>query len=393
MKKSAALLLAVVVAVISSTITYFLVIYHFNTPPSDDELAISEFSNLEQIIEENYLGDYHMKDLQYAGLKAMVAALDDPYSVYYTPEEFQSFNQEAAGEYYGIGIVIGIDEVTGLAEIQYLFNGSPAEEAGIKAGDLIANINGQDVSNMTLQEIGLLCEGEEGTAISIGVKRGDDVLAFDLVRRAITMDMLTYRMMDNEIGYMRIVQFGGNCEELFDEAMDFFEQNGTKGIAIDLRNNPGGYLNTVVNVLDTLLPEGTIVYTEDKNGNRETSVSDAACISIPLTLIVNENTASAAEIFAGAVQDYDYGTIVGTTTYGKGVVQMVIPIKSTGGGVKITVSQYFTPSGRSINGNGITPDEYVELQQGFIDNPDHYSFEEDAQVNKAIEALEAEIGK
>ncbi|MGI5850115.1 MAG: S41 family peptidase [Christensenellales bacterium] len=393
MKKSSAVMLAIFVGIISSVITFVFasILFHIGAEGSEGRLPLSEFSNVEHIIEDYYLRDYDMEDLQYAGLKAMIAALDDPYSVYYTPEEYETFNQEASGEYYGIGIVISVDDSTGLAVVEYFFEGSSAEEAGIMAGDLIISIDGQDVKKRTLQEIGVLCIGEEGTPIKISVKRGDEVLEFDMVRRAVSMDMLGYMMLDDGIGYMRIAQFGGNCKELFVKGMDYFEQNSAKGIVIDLRDNPGGYLRTVVDVLDKLLPKGTIVYTEDKHGNRETAYSDADCINIPLTLIVNKNTASAAEIFAGAIQDYNYGPVVGTKTYGKGVVQVVIPIPSTGGGVKITTSQYFTPNGRSIEGNGIYPDHYVELQQDFIDNPGHYSFEEDAQVQKAIEVLKESI--
>ena len=393
MKKSRAILLAILVGIVASTATLIITvnIFYATLEGDDDSLSLSEFSTVEEIIEEYYLRDYDMEEIQYAGLKAMVSALDDPYSVYYTPEEYTAFNQDASGEYYGIGMVIGTDEVTGLAVVDYFFSESPAEEAGIEEGDLIISVDGVDVTDKTLQEISVLCIGEEGTEITLGIKRDDDVLEFTMVRRAVTIDMLSYEMLDDQIGYMRISQFGGNCEELFVDAIAFFEQNGAEGIIIDLRDNPGGYMDTVVTVLDVLLPEGTLVYTEDKYGEGDTYTSDAACVDMAVTLIVNKNTASAAEIFAGAVQDYDYGAVVGTTTYGKGVVQRIIPIKSTGGALKITVSEYFTPNGRSIDGNGVYPDYYVELQQEFIDDPDSYTFEEDAQVLEAIEVLEQSI--
>ncbi|MDD5016780.1 MAG: S41 family peptidase [Eubacteriales bacterium] len=393
MKRSLAVLLAVIVGIAASLTTFVVTSYAFSASlkGSDDSLSLAEFMTVEKIIEENYLRDYDTEEIQYAGLKAMVAALDDPYSVYYTPEEYQTFNQEASGEYYGLGMVISIDEVTGLAMVEYFFDGSAAREAGIEAGDLIISVNGLDVTDKTLQEISVLCIGEKGTAITIGIKRGDDVLEFEMVRSVVTIDMLSYEMLDDEIGYMKIVQFGGNCEELFKKAVDYFEQNGTRGIVIDLRDNPGGYLDTVVAVLDILLPEGKIVYTKDKYGEGEVYLSDADCLDMAITLIVNGNTASAAEIFAGAVQDYDYGKVVGTTTYGKGVVQVIIPITSTGGGIKLTTSEYFTPNGRSIDGNGIYPDYVVELQQEFLDNPEAYTFDEDAQAQKAIEVLREEL--
>lgn len=399
MEKRSAIALAVIVGVISCLATLIIVSFVFRVGFFDigtengDALPLSEFSTVENYIENYYLHDYDMKEVQYAGLKAMVEALGDPYSEYYTPEEYASFKQEASGEYYGLGMVISMDEEAKLAKVEYFFAGSSAEEAGVKVGDLIISVNGEDMAGKTLQQVSQKCLGKNGTSLKMGIKRGDGTLEFEIVRRAVEKNMVDYKMLDNGIGYMQILQFGGNCEQLFSEAMDYFRQNAAKGIVVDLRDNPGGYLSTVVNVLDKLLPEGTLVYTEDKNGKRETWSSGASCIDLPVTLIVNGNTASAAEIFAGAVQDFGYGEVVGTTTYGKGVVQVVLPIESTGGGMKITTSQYFTPSGRTIDKNGIYPDYYVKLQQDFILNPQNYSFEEDAQVQKAIEVLRTRIGE
>ena len=360
MRKTQVLLLVLLVGLVSVLATYFIVSSKYE-PHGEDGLPLTEFMRVEKEIKENYLRDYDIKDVQYAGLKAMVASLGDPYSVYYTPEEFAAFQQNSSGEYYGVGMGIGIDEVTGLAVVSYFLEDSPAEEAGIQVGDLLVSIDGEDVTKNTIQEIRVKCIGDDGTPITIGVKRGEEVLEFNMARRSIELDMVEYKMLEGGIGYMRIKQFSGNSEALFNKGMDEFEEQGAKGIVFDLRNNPGGYLNTVVSMLDRLLPEGTIVYTEDKYGNRDTKTSDANNVQIPIVMLVNENTASASEIFAGAIQDYDWGKAVGTRTYGKGVVQIVIPIESTGGGLKITSSEYFTPKGRNIDGNGIYPDKYVEL--------------------------------
>lgn len=360
MRKTQALLLVLLVGLVSALATYFIVSSKYE-PHGEDGLPLTEFMRVEKEIKENYLRDYDIKDVHYAGLKAMVASLGDPYSVYYTPEEFAAFQQNSSGEYYGVGMGIGIDEVTGLAVVSYFLEDSPAEEAGIQVGDLLVSIDGEDITKNTIQEIRVKCIGDDGTPITIGVKRGEEVLEFNMARRSIELDMVEYKMLEGGIGYMRIKQFSGNSEALFNKGMDEFEEQGAKGIVFDLRNNPGGYLNTVVSMLDRLLPEGTIVYTEDKYGNRDTKTSDANNVQIPIVMLVNENTASASEIFAGAIQDYDWGKAVGTRTYGKGVVQIVIPIESTGGGLKITSSEYFTPKGRNIDGNGIYPDKYVEL--------------------------------
>ncbi len=390
MKKSFAFGLAVLTFA-AGLLTSYLYMHHKYEPDiGTNALPVSEFARAEEIIDKYYLRDYDMEDLQYAALKAMFAALKDPYTSYYTPEEYAALTNDLSGQYYGLGMEISLDEATGLAEVQYFLDGSPAQAAGVQIGDLIVSVDGQDVSGMTLQEISTLCVGAEGAPITIGVKRGEETLAFDMKRGEISRDMVTFSMLDGGVGYMRIVQFGGNCEAEFGEALDYFAEQSAKGIVIDLRNNPGGYLNVVVAVLDKLLPEGTVVYTEDKQGNRETFTSDASCIETPIVLLVNANTASAAEIFAGAVQDYDRGEVVGTTTYGKGVVQNILEIE-TGAGIKITSSQYFTPKGRSIDGNGIYPDVYVGSQVSGVPDPDTDAFRQDAQVNQALAVLMEEM--
>jgi carboxyl-terminal processing protease len=382
MNKRYAVILAAVVGLVCSLATFIVMTIIENADP---------FNEVGQLIGQKYLHEYSTDDVRDAGLKAMVAELKDPYSVYYTAEEYKSYTQQVAGEYVGLGMVIKKDDTTGYAKVDSFIEGSPAETSGVKAGDLIISVNGEDVTGKSLVDISTMCTGDEGTSVKIGIKRGDDKLEFEIVRKSLSRNMVTYKMLSDGIGYMDISQFGGSCEQQFNDAMSFFQKNSAKGIVVDLRDDPGGYLNTVVEMLDKLLPEGTIVYTEDKNKHRETWKSDAASIKIPMTLIVNGNTASAAEIFAGAIQDYNYGKIVGTTTYGKGVVQEMIPIKSTGGGMKITISQYFTPKGRTINGNGIYPDYYVQIQQAYKDNPSDYSFDNDAQVLKAIEVLKDTI--
>ncbi len=377
-KKTSAVMLAIIVGIVSAVVTYIVMgsTFEARMEGSDEQLSLREFVTVEDYIEKYYLRDYDMEDVQYAGLKAMVASLGDPYSVYYTPEEFEAFNRSSTGAYDGVGMGISTDQVTGLTVVSYFMDGSSAQAAGVEIGDYIVSIDGQDVTDKSLQEISVLCIGEEGTPITIGVKRGDEVLEFDMLRQPVELDMVEYSMQDDGIGYMRIKQFGGNCEALFNEGLDYFEEQNAKGIIFDLRDNPGGYLNTVVNMLDRLLHEGTIVYTEDKYGNRQTETSDAASVDLPMVVLVNGHTASASEIFAGAIQDYGTGQVVGTRSYGKGVVQIVLPISSTGGGIKITSSEYFTPKGRSIDHNGIYPDYYVELHG-----------DGDAQLDKAQSVL------
>ena len=384
MRKSRAIIMTVSVAVAVCIITCVLTlaIYKKNLTGNDNSIDLNEFNNINKIIDKYYLYDYDAKELQDAGLKAMVASLHDPYSVYFTAEEFAAFNQSSSGEYEGLGMLITVDKETGYAMIIKFFTGSSAQEAGVMIGDLIISIDGVDVRDKTLSEIGMMCTGKEGTFVTLGIQRNERVLEFELERREITVDMITYEMLGEDIGYMRILQFGGNASIKFAEAMGFFMDQGVKGVVIDLRDNPGGYLNVVVEMLDMLLPEGKLVYTQDKYVHRETEYSDESSIDLEFTLLVNGNTASASEIFAGAMQDFDYCKVVGTTTYGKGVVQVVLPIQSTGAGVKITVSEYFTPKGRSINGNGIYPDYYINASGTETDN----------QLEKAVEVLREIIG-
>ena len=378
MRKSSAIWMAVTVGVVVCVVTCLLtIVVFFNLGGDDNSLSLKEFSEIGEGIEQYYLYDYDIEEVQIAGMKAMVDSLDDPYTVYYTKEEYEEFNKSSEGEYEGLGMMISLDKETGGAVIVKFFEGSSAQEAGVMVGDVIVSVDGLDVTEKTLEEISALCLGEGGTFVNLGVMRENEVYTYELERRAIVVDMLTYEVMDDNIGYIHVLQFGGNASVLFAKAMGEFADLGVDGVVIDLRDNPGGYLHVVVEMLDMVLPEGIIVYTEDKYGNKETEFSDEANIDMSFTLLVNGNTASASEIFAGAMQDYDYCEVVGTTTYGKGVVQAVLPMEEAGGGLKITTSEYFTPDGRSINGNGIEPDFYLELDEGGQDN----------QLIKAIEVL------
>ncbi len=220
MNKKSVIALAVIVGVLSSlaTVVVMSLLTGFGLIPFGSGAgSLSEFSHVEDIIEQYYLHEYDMQDVQDAGLKAMVGALNDPYTVYFTPEEFTAYKQDASGEYFGLGMVISVDEDNGLAKVEYFLDHSAAQEAGIREGDYIISVDGENVTNMSLQEISVLCMGEDGTSLKLGVIRGDEAFEFEIVRRAVNRDMVTYRMLDDGIGYMRIIQFGGNCESLFSE--------------------------------------------------------------------------------------------------------------------------------------------------------------------------------
>ena len=342
---------------------------------------------IEEVIDEYYYKDEDidadaMTEGMYAG---MVNALGDPYSVYYTEEEWNDMMQETAGIYYGIGAYLMIDPNTGLGKISGVIEGTPAEEAGLRADDLIYLVEGESTMGMELSEIVSRVKGEEGTKVHLTIYReGEtDYLEIDVERRQIEAPTVKYEMLDNKIGYIQISEFDDVTTDQFTEALAVIKGSGAKGLVIDLRGNPGGSLNVVVDIARQILPKGLIVYTEDKYGERDEYTCDGRHeLDIPLAVLVNGNSASASEILAGAIQDYGKGTLVGTTTFGKGIVQRVLPL-TDGTALKLTISAYYTPKGNNIQGVGIEPDVVCEF-----DGDAYYDEDVDNQLEKALEVLE-----
>ena len=358
---------------------------------SDSELinttSESKIETIEDLIEEYYLEedeiDYDsLSDGIYSGL---VDGLGDKYSVYYTAEEYEDLLETSSGTYCGIGVIVQQDATTGTITIISTFEDTPGEEAGLLSGDIITEVEGEDVSDQDLSTVVSKIKGEEGTEVTITILRDNEELEITLERRQVDIPTVDYTMLDDNIGYIQITEFEENTYDQFVEAYEDLESQGMEAVVFDLRDNPGGLYSTVVDMLDYILPEGTIVYTEDKNGNRETEYSDADCIDIPIAVLINGNSASASEIFAGAIKDYDVGDIVGTTSYGKGIVQRIFPL-SDGSAVKLTISKYYTPSGNNIHGIGIEPDVEVELDEELQDQT-VIELEEDNQLQAAIETL------
>ena len=318
----------------------------------------------------------------YAGY---MSGLGDPYSVYYTKEEFGEMLESSSGIYYGVGAYLNQDAETGMVRILRPIKGTPAEEAGIKSGDLIVEVDGEDVSKEDTTLVSSKIRGPEGTEVEIKMKREgeSELLTFHLVRTEIETPTIEYEMKEDHIGYLSILEFDDITLPQFEEAINALTAEGMESLILDLRGNPGGNLDTVVKIADLLLPKGLVVYTEDKNGARTEFTSDASqVVEMPLVVLIDGNSASAAEILAGSIQDYKIGTLLGTTTYGKGVVQQVIPL-GDGTGVKVTISKYFTPNGNDIDGIGIEPDVELEFDM------DAYEQDEtaDNQLDKAIEML------
>ena len=295
--------------------------------------------------------------------KGMVEGLGDPYSEYFTKKEYKEMMEDNSGKYVGIGALVTRNEKNGIISIVRVFDGSPAKEAGMKKGDYIAQVNGKDVTGKALDSVVSMIKGEAGTKVKVKILDGKSLKykTLTLTRRAVDAPSVESKMIDKKkkIGYIYISEFDENTYSQFAKHLKKLQKKKVKGLIFDLRYNPGGMYNTVCQILDSILPEGVIVFTKDKEGVRTEAKSDARCIKLPMVVLQNEGSASASEIFAGAIQDYKVGTIVGTQSYGKGVVQNTYPF-SDGTALKLTVKKYFTPNGRNINGKGITPDVKVE---------------------------------
>ena len=344
---------------------------------------------IEELINAYYLDEIDgqkVEDTMYTG---MVAGLEDPYSVYYSKEELESMEESISGAYSGIGATLTQDPDTGELSVVSCFDGTPAQEAGLKPGDVITGWNGKSVEGMELSELVSKIKTDPEEQLTLEIERDGETLEVELTRREVQIPTVEYEMLDNQIGYIRLVEFDEVTADQFKEALEDLENQNMEKLIIDVRNNPGGVLQVVCDMLDQLLPEGLIVYTEDKNGNRKEYTSDEEHqFTKPLAVLANENSASASEIFAGAIQDYGIGTIVGTTTFGKGIVQRTFYL-SDGTGVKLTVAKYYTPKGHDIHKKGITPDVEIELDEE-LKNQSSISHEEDNQLQKAIEVLQEE---
>lgn len=352
--------------------------------------SLEKLETIEQIIEEYYYKEEDvdvnaMIEGMYAG---MVDSLGDPYSVYYTTEEWQALMQETAGVYEGIGAYLSLDTTTGLAKISGIIPNTPAEEAGLRENDIIYMVDGENIQGMELSEIVSKVKGEEGTIVHLTIVReGEtDYLEIDVTRREIESPTVNYEMYDNGVGYIRITEFDDVTTDQFTEALAVIKGSDAKGLILDLRSNPGGSLSVVVDIARQILPKGLIVYTEDKNGHREEYTGDGENeLQIPLVVLVNENSASAAEILSGAIKDYGKGTLIGTTTYGKGIVQRVLPL-TDGTALKLTISAYYTPNGNNIHGIGIEPDIVCEF-----DSEAYYEDGVDNQLESAKEEIQKMI--
>ncbi|WDV45248.1 S41 family peptidase [Clostridiaceae bacterium M8S5] len=403
--KRKAIVIAVLLVVITSVSTIFvtnLIEYNFLESVRISKTEYDKIKDiyknhtklfqLEEYIKENFLEDIKDTKLFDGQLKGMFEALDDPYSEYMTPKEFKSYMDLAKGSYEGIGIYIapGKDNlITVISPIE----DTPAEKAGIKPGDKIIKINGKEYLAEDLDDAVKIMKGKPNTSVTITIMRKDKnnktiTKDISIKRQIIRVEKVKSKLINKEIGYLRLRHFDEYAYDEFMSHLKNLKSKNIKGLVIDLRSNPGGYLDECVDIADELIGKSLIVYTETRKGKRKEEYSDANKLQIPYVLLVNQGSASASEILAGAVQDTKSGVIIGTKTYGKGIVQLVNPLDD-GSGFKITVSKYYTPNGRSIHGIGIIPDIKVEMSSDIKIGVDNINA--DVQLKKAVSVLKQKI--
>jgi len=350
----------------------------------------SKMLSLKSFISENYYKPVDNEAFNDGIIKGLFESLEDPYSVYMNKSEFESFKTHTEGTYGGIGVVVSPGE-DGYITVVTPIEDTPGERAGIKSGDKIVKVNDKEVIAEKLDEAVAMMKGKPGTKVDLTLIRPNrqQPITVTIEREEIRLKTVKSEVLEDGLGYLRITMFDEKTAEDFKTHLRDLEAKNIKGLIIDLRNNPGGSLRECVEISDMLLGEQTIVYTTDRAGNKEIEESDANKVNFPYVILVNGGSASASEILTGAVKDSKSGTIIGTTTFGKGLVQMVKELQD-GTGFKLTISQYFTPNGNYIHGKGIEPDIIIDLPEELKDKPE-IEHDEDVQLQKAIEVLKKQI--
>ena len=346
-----------------------------------------KISTLKKLIDENYLGEVEEEELEQGLYEGYISGLDDPYSMYYDEEATKELNETTEGKYEGIGAVMTQDKNTGIITLTHVYKDSPAMKAGLEDDDILYKVESEEVTGEDLSEVVTRIRGDKGTKVELTVLRGKEnkEITVKAIRDKIEVETVEIKMLEDSIGYLAVSEFDSVTYEQYKEGLEELEKEGMKALVVDLRGNPGGNLKTVCEMLDLMLPKGVIVSIKDKNGKEQKAESDEENqFTLPMTVLVNGYSASASEIYAGAIQDYGLGKIVGTQSYGKGVVQNIYDLKD-GTCVKLTIAEYYTPNGRNINGKGITPDVKVEYQYNEKDP------EADNQLDKAVEELKKEM--
>ena len=390
----------IMIIVLTAFITFIitaLVGYNYVTKGDGAKLLVRETSSnqdlivqlekYKSIIDEFYLGEVNEEDLKEGAIKGYIEGLGDPYTEYISKEEMKEYMEDTLGNYVGIGIYMLLDEENGKIKVLAPMKGSPAETVGIKSGDIIETVDGEEYTKDEMSEVANKIKGKEGTTVKIGIKRGEENLEFEVTRQNIKVNPVEGKILENNIGYIQFASFDETTYEDFKAKYEELKNQGITSLIIDLRNNGGGLVDQATDIADLFVEKDTpLLYEVDKDGNEEViKAENDVTINIPTIILTNENTASASEILAGALKDLGKAKIVGTKTYGKGIIQQIIPL-SDGSGIKITTEEYQTPNHNKINKVGIEPDEMVELPET-VTNILNVPENQDTQLQKAIELL------
>ena len=346
-------------------------------------------------IDDYYLNEIDNDKIQNGIYKGMVDSLGDPYTVYYNSEEYKQFTSSSSGTYSGIGVAVSQNVTTGAITIVKTFKKGSGEKEGMKPGDVIYKVEGKKIDGIELSKVVSMIKGKEGTFVKVTVLRDGKEIEFNLERKKLEVDTVNYRMEDRsgkKIGYISVSEFDEVTASQFKNAISELNKEGMEGLVIDLRDNPGGLLDVTCEMLDRMIKKGLLVYTVDKNGKRvDEDATDSDSFDKPVAILVNGNSASASEVFSGAMKDYKAATLVGTRTFGKGIVQSIVPF-GDGTAMKVTVSKYYTPNGVNIHGTGIEPDVVVELSKDATKNG-KYERKNDNQLDKALDVVVDKLKK
>ena len=385
-------MIIVITALLSSLITLIVVNERFastlnigNIASGDGTTGIeSALASIRSILEERYIGELDDEQMLEMAIKGYVAGVGDEYTVYYTPEEMEEEYSEAMGNYVGIGIYMVVNYEEGTITVVEPMEGSPAEEAGMQAGDIITKVNGQEITVENVSEMSNAIKGEEGTTVKLEIQRENETKEVEVERRRIEVSHINSEMLENNIAYIQIADFDGGTAEEFRENYETLKAQGATSLIIDIRNNGGGVVDEAIDILEMICEkDSTLLIETDKAGNETiTKAEKNPIIDVPIVVLVNGNSASASEILAGALKDNNKATIIGTTTYGKGVIQSLMRL-TDGSGLKVTTEEYCTPNRNKINEIGIEPDITVELPEDITE----LTKENDTQLQRAIEEL------
>ena len=387
MKRTSRILAAFLLVAIVGTSCFFIGRSTMQNKIDSKGPIFDLYEEIGTLLNQSYYKEVDTDKVADGALHGMVEALGDPYTQYMNSEELAEYNAASEESYEGIGVQVSKDE-QGYPVIIRVFANTPAEQTGLQVNDRILSIDGQAIDpEQELTVISNRIRGKKGTEVTLVVQRNDQKKEFKAERSEIAIQYVESKMLNKEIGYIALSEFSLNCVEEFQTALQDLQDKGAQALILDLRSNPGGYVDSAVAIADMLLPSGKIVYTKDKNGNEQTYTSDAACVDLPMAVLINENSASASEILVGALQDHEAATVVGMKSYGKGVIQRILPI-SNGGGLRVTIATYYTPNGRNIHGVGITPDVEIQLPQEVLDDPTLLTEETDTQLKKAVEVMQ-----